>query len=174
MSDAETDSLSPISFTYESAGHGWARVWISDRQTTYFMDPSYVPSDPLFCLMAAVLKVLTYSDEAECTWFYEPAKDRWLLVRDGDQLHITIRRVRDRFSYPNLPPELGEVKFSTTCDLWKFAHKVRLAVSRLEPVAERYYDPTPVKGTAEYRALCTFLDEHKEAQHPPSRKSRKR
>ena len=90
------------------------------------------------------------------------------------QQRLGQRNARDIFSYPNLPPEPGEVKFSTTCDLWKFAHKVRLAVSRKEPAAERYYDPTPVKDTAEYCALCTVLDEHKEAQHPPSRKSKRR
>jgi hypothetical protein len=132
------------------------------------MDPSYVPQNPLFVLMAAVDKVLTYGGEAECTWDYEPAADRWTLRRAGDTLHITIRGVSDGFSRRNWPTDRGELRFSTTCDLWKFAAKVRLAVSRLEPAVEEYHDPTMVQRTPEYRALCAFLEEHKRAQQPPS------
>lgn len=106
MSD-DSHTLSPISFTYEYAGHGWGRASISDGVTTYYMDPSYVPADPLFGLIAAVVEVLTHGGEAECTWDYEPAADRWILRRDGDTFHITTDR--------------GELRFSTTCDLWKFA-----------------------------------------------------
>jgi hypothetical protein len=78
------------------------------------------------------------------------------LRRDGDTLHIIIQGER------------GEVRFSTTCGLWKFAAKVRLAVSRLAPVDEQYYDPTGAQRSPEYRALCTFLEEHKRARRARS------
>jgi hypothetical protein len=173
MADEETGRLSPISFRYEYAGQGWARTWLSDGVTTLSMDPSYVPNDPLFDLVAAVDHVLTYGGEAGCTWNYEPAADRWTLRRDGDRLHLTIRGVRDGFSRPNWwPTERGEVRFSMVCDLWKFAAKVRLAVSRLEPVEERYHDPTGVQRTPEYRALCASLEEYKRAQHSLPSQSR--
>jgi hypothetical protein len=57
------------------------------------------------------------------------------------------------------------VRFAARCDLWQFAGKVRLAASRLTPVDETEYDyaPSGVQRTAEYQALCTFLDEHKRA-----------
>lgn len=174
MSDAETDSLSPVGFRYEYAGQGWARAWLSDGMTTLYLEPSYVLSDPLFGLVAAVDKVLTYDGEVDCTWDYEPAADRWTLRRDGDRLHITIRRVRDGFSRLNWPSDRGEMLFSAICDLWKFAAKVRLAVSRLEQVEEQYHDPTGVQRTPEYRVLCDFLEEHKRARRPPSSESKGR
>jgi hypothetical protein len=173
MSEEETDTVSPITFTYEYAGHGWARAWIADGETSYFMDPSYVPREPLFDLVATLVEVLRYGGEAECEWFYEPAASRWILRRDGDRLHITIRWVRDGFTYPNWPTERDELRFSTTCDLWKFAHKVRLAVSRMEPTGEHDHDPSLVKRSAEYEALCAFLEEHKRTQRPPSTKTKR-
>lgn len=173
MTDEEPDTLSLISFTYIYAGHGWAHAAISDGVITYDMDPSYVPYDPLFVLVAAVDKVLTYGGESECTWDYEPAADRWILRRDGDRLHITIRGVGNGFLRRSWPPERGDLYFSATCDLWKFAAKVRLAVSRLEPAGGEYHDPMWVQGTPEYGALCTFLDEHKRAQRSSSAKSKR-
>jgi hypothetical protein len=161
MSEEERDTLSPISFRYEYAGHGWAQAWLSDGVTTLAMNPSYVngsyPSgDPLVGLVGAVVKVLTYGGEAECVWEYEPAADRWTLRRDGGSLCISIHGER------------GEVRFAAMCDLWKFAAKVRLAVSRLEPVDEQYHDPTEAQRSPEYRALCAFLEEHKRAHRPRS------
>jgi hypothetical protein len=173
MSEEGRDTLSPISFEYEYRGHGWARACLSDGVTTHFMHPSYsyVPSDPLFGLVAAVDRVLAYGGEAECTWFYEPAGDHWILRREGDTLHLTIWGLHDGSRSADLPRNRGELNFSATCDLWKFAAKVRLAVSRLEPVDEQYVDPTLIQRTPEYRALCTLLEEHKRAHRPPSVKS---
>ncbi len=174
MSD-DSHALSPISFTFEYAGHGWARASISDGVTTYYMDPSYVPADPLFGLIAAVVEVLTHGGEAGCTWNYEGAADRWTLRRVEDALRIAIRRLREGFSRPDWPTdERGDVCFSMTSDLWKFAAKVRLAVSRLEPAGEDHHDSTWVQRTPEYRALCAFLEEHKRTQRPPSAKSKRR
>lgn len=173
MRDA-TDQLAPISFTYEYAGHGWARAYLSDGQTRYFMDPSYVPTDPLVALVHAMVELLRHGGEVMCSWFYEPAEDRWILRRDGDALHITIRGVRDGFSRPNWPLERGELRFSTTCDLWKFAAKVRLAASRMESAGEEYHDPSAVQSTPQYRAICSCLEEHKREGQPPSRKKRAR
>jgi hypothetical protein len=171
MSEEERESLSPIRFTYAYAGNGWAHAWLSDGVTALSMTPSYVngsypTNDPLEGLVGALVTVLTYEGEAECTWEYEPAADRWVLQREDDKLHITIRGVPDGFSRPNWQTQHGEVRFSATCDLWKFAAKVRLAVSRLQPVDEQYHDPTGVQRSPDYRALCSLLQEHKRAQHP--------
>jgi hypothetical protein len=73
MSEDERNALSPISFRYEYAGHGWAHAWLSDGVTTRSMNPSYVngsyPSgDPLVSLVGAVMMALTYGGEAECMW----------------------------------------------------------------------------------------------------------
>jgi hypothetical protein len=57
MPDEESDTLSPISFTYEYEGHGWAYATVSDAVTTYEMVPSYTLQDPLYLLVAAVDKV---------------------------------------------------------------------------------------------------------------------
>ncbi len=139
------------------------------------MTPSYVPTDPLFALMHAVVEVLRYSGDARCSWFYEPATDQWTLHRESDTLQITIRSTGDGFSRLDWPAEGGNVEFAVICDLWKFAAKVRLAVTRMVPVEEHEhnYDPSSAQRTAEYRALCACLDEHKESQRPPSGKRAK-
>jgi hypothetical protein len=162
--DTADDALSPILFTYEYARNGWAHASISDGAAIYYMAPSYVPTDPLFELTHALVEVLRYGGAAGCTWFYEPAEDRWTLRREGDALHIAIRVGRG-FSRPGWPEGGGEVRFAARCDLWQFAGKLRLAASRLVPAHETEYDydPSGVQRTAEYRALCAFLDEHKPA-----------
>ena len=165
--------LSPVNFVYEYAGHGWARASISNGADTYTVDPSYVPTDPLFELLRALMQILRYGGDAGCEWFYEPAADRWALHREGNSLRIVICGVRDGFSRPNWPFEAGELKFTATYDLWKFAAKVRLAVSRMTPVEEQYHDPTGVQRTAEYRALCNFLEEQKRVQLPTSGKRKR-
>jgi hypothetical protein len=174
MSNAQTDSLSPITFTFEYTGHGWAHAAVSDGVTTYEMYPSYVPQDPLFSLVAALDTVLAYGGEAGCTWDYEPAADRWTLRRDGDRLRLTVWGLHDGRLPATWRSNRSELRFATNCDLWKFAAKVRTAVSRLEPVDEEHRDPTRMRASPEYRALCTHLDEHKRAQHPPSVKSKRR
>jgi hypothetical protein len=162
--DRADDALSPIRFTYDYARNGWAHASISDSAATYYMVPSYVPTDPLFELVRALVEVLRYGSAAGCTWFYEPAEDRWTLRREVDTLHIAIRVGRG-YSRPDWPEEGGEVRFAARCDLWQFAGKVRLAASRLVPVDETEYDynSSAVQRTAEYRALCAFLEEHKRA-----------
>lgn len=162
MTDEE-DTCLPIRFTFDYTGHGWAHAAISNGVTTYEMSPSYVPQDPLFVLIAAIDRALAYGGKAECTWDYEPAADRWVLRRDGDTLHITIRGVSDGFSHPHWRTEQGELCFSTTCNTWTFAAKVRTVASRLAPAGEDYHDPTRVQRTPEYQALCAYLDEHKRA-----------
>jgi hypothetical protein len=134
------------------------------------MMPSYVPTDPLFTLVDAVVEVLRYGGDARCLWFYEPAADHWTLHREGDALQILIRGEGYGRYRPGWPEEDGKVEFAAICDLWKFAAKVRLAVSRMVPVEEpeHNYGPASVQRTHEYKALCAFLDDHKEAQHPRS------
>lgn len=167
---ADEESVSPISFTFEYAGHGWARSSISDGAATYYMAPSYVLNDPLFDLVHAVVEVLTYGGTASCAWHYEPAVDRWTLRREGDRLHLAIRVGR---GFPGLdwPDEGGAVQFAATFDLWKFAAKVRLAASRLTPTSESYWDPSSVQRTGEYRTLCTLLEAHKRTGRPLSSES---
>lgn len=166
--------FSPIEFVYEYAGHGWALASISNGAETYAMNPSYVPTNPLFQLLHALVEVLRYGGDVGCEWFYEPAADRWALHRDGDRLKIVIRGVRDGFSHPNWPFEAGTLKFTTTCDLWKFAAKVRLAVSRLTPAGEKYHEPAAAQNTAEYRVLCDLLEEHKRVQPSTSVRRKRR
>jgi hypothetical protein len=163
------DTPSPISFTYKYEGHGMALASISNGAVAYDMRPSYGLGDPLFVLVRAVVQALRNGAEVTgCEWWYEPAVDRWMLRREGDSVHITIRRMRDRHPNPNLdiwsPARFwlsgtGEVRFTATGDLWTFAAHVRRAVNRLKPAEED--DPTWPRRTAEYRALCDFLDEHK-------------
>lgn len=164
--------LSSINFVYEYTGHGWALASISNGVDSYTTVPSYVPTDPLFELLRALVQVLRYGSDADCEWFYEPAADRWALHREGDRLRIVIRRVRSGGADHNWPFEAGELKFASTCEIWKFAAKVRLSVSRMTPVEEKYLDPTSVQRTVEYRALCNFIEEQKRL-HPSTSDNRK-
>lgn len=160
---ADEGAPAHIDFTFKYDGHGWATARISDGVSYYYMNPSYVPSDPLFELMHALVDVLRYRGEARCVWEYEPAQDRWILQRADDRLHITILGVWDGFSYPSWLDSQGELRFAATCDLWKFAAKVRLAASRLPDLTREqdHHQPARVREDAEYRALCEFLEEHK-------------
>jgi hypothetical protein len=162
---ADEHSLAPIDFTFAYQRHGWATAHISDGVSEYAMVPSYVPTDPMFELIHALIDVLRYGGEAHCAWYYEPATDLWILRRDGDWLHVTVLRTRAISPFP-LPNARGEVEFSTTCDLWQFAAKVRLAASRLPDLTREQdnYRPALVREDAEYRALCEFLEEHKRAK----------
>jgi hypothetical protein len=139
-----------------------------------YMNGFYPSGDPLVGLVDAVITVMTYGGEAECTWENEPAADRWTLQRDGGRLRITIRGEADGFSHPNWQTQHGELRFSALCDLCKFAAKVRLALSRLEPVDEQYHDPTDAQRSPEYRSLCTLLVEHELAHRPRSLQSERR
>ena len=80
-----------------------------------------------------------------------------MLRREGEQLWITITG----FAYPDLLVDRNERRFAARCNLWTFAAKVRLAVSRLAPAGERYYDHTSVQQTAKYRELFEFLPARK-------------
>jgi hypothetical protein len=173
---SERTILTPVNFAFEFAG-GWARASISNGTDTYSMEPSYVLNDPLFGLLQAVVEIVRNGGDNDtgCEWWYEPALDRWALHREGDSLRITIRGRRHGFPNSSIftssrfwSSELGTLKFTATCDLWKFAAKVRLAVSRLAPIGQD--DPTCVQRTAEYRALCDFLEEHKHIPPPTSGK----
>jgi hypothetical protein len=129
--------------------------------TNYCMDPSYVPSDPLFEVIHAMVELLRYGGEARCNWHYEPEVARWILSREGDTLHIAIHSVRDGFFRLDGPINLNGSLFSTTCDLWKFAAAARLAASRLQPAGEQYHHPSSVQRTPEYRALRPLLEARK-------------
>jgi hypothetical protein len=80
------------------------------------MNPSYVPNDPLFDLVRALVEVLRYDGQTQCDWFYEPAVDRWTFRRDGDALTITICGIL-YIIVPDWPTERGELEFAATCDL---------------------------------------------------------
>jgi hypothetical protein len=173
--------MSPITFTFEYEGHGWAHASISDGAETYDRDPSYVFGDPLFRLVQAVVELLRNGDgHAGCEWWYEPPLDRWDLHRQGDTLHITIRGRRDGTPSASAFTPLwfwsseaaGEVQFRTTCDLWAFAEQVRRAVRQLKPIADDdRYHPRWLRRTVEYRTLREFLDEHERAEGQlPSRR----
>jgi hypothetical protein len=159
MEDKYSAVVSPINFTYIYRGHGCAEASISTDTTTYGMDLSYVLGDPLLALLQALVAVLRYGGEASCEWLYEPARDRWVLRRESDHLLITITG----FAVPDRLVDWSELRFAARCDLWKFAAKVRLAASRLAPAEDQEWDPTSVQRTAEYQALCDFLEERKHA-----------
>ena len=75
MSDGR-DALSPISFTFEYEGHGWAHACISNGTDTYSMVPSYVAGDPLGLLPQAVVEILRHGgDDTGCEWFMSR---RWI------------------------------------------------------------------------------------------------
>jgi hypothetical protein len=168
MSAAEDMPL-PISFTFEYEGRGWALASISTGAVSHLMHPSYALGDPLFMLVQAVVQTLRNGDEVTgCEWWCEPALDRWALRREGDGVRIAIHHMNHAF--PSLAvwtpskfwlSEVGELTFAAVGDLWTFAAQVRRAVNRLKPVEGD--DPTWPRRTAEYRALCDFLDTRKRA-----------
>jgi hypothetical protein len=161
------ESAAPIEFMYEYRRNGWAHASISDGNTPYDMrgHPMCLPTRYSSSCVRAVVEVLRYGGDAWCSWYDEPATQQWTLHRAGDLLQITIRSVGNDL-FHDWPANGGKGEFAVLGDLWKFAAKVRLAVSRMVPVAEQEhtYGPAAVQRTAEYRALCAFLDERTQSQ----------
>ncbi len=130
---AEHSKLPTLTFDYEYVGRGWAEARISDGVNSCSFAPSYVLNDPLGELVEAVAALLRGEQEARCRWWNEPSEARWILRREGDALRISVLYFRD-FQVTVNRPQIAEsgktAEFSTVCDFWKFAAKVRLYASR--------------------------------------------
>lgn len=85
------------------------------------MFPSHL-SDALGDLTWAVVALMNGALEQSCEWADEPGEWRWILVRDGDQLDVTILGFKETFS--RLGNERGLLLFQSCCNLRQFAIQV--------------------------------------------------
>ncbi len=157
--------LPVLIFDYSYQGQGWGEAHISDGLKSYGFAPSYVLNDPLYELTKAIAGLLCGEKETRCRWFEEPSELRWVLKRDEEELDISI------LSFPGFQPTINhpeiverdrEPEFSTVCDFWRFAARLRVHASRFlaNEMARKdgygYWSNTP-----EYQTLCTSLEERK-------------
>lgn len=110
-----------LAFSYELVGPGWARARLSDGANELEMYPSRL-SDALGDLTWAVVALLNGALEQSCEWADEPGEWRWIMLRGGDQLNVTILRFEQTFS--PLGNERGQRLFQSQCHLRQFAIQI--------------------------------------------------
>jgi hypothetical protein len=124
---------------------------------------------PISYLVNALEKMLNYESEGCCTWWGFDLGGAYRLIfnRTGDALHVQVLWFRDPPASEFLD-EGGNLEFSTTCDLWKFAAKLRLEESRIgtgQEESQLKLKPQPkqrqVYRVPGYKTLEEFLEEHK-------------
>jgi hypothetical protein len=113
--------------------------------------------------------LLNFGGEARCGWSPDQgAGCLWIFSRDGDALHVTILQFPHSLPNNERRDQDAAVLFSTTCDLWKFAARVRLYESRIATSVEESGRTThqaqfrPLDGS---KTLADFLEDHKRQAH---------
>lgn len=127
------DFLPSVVFEYEYSKQGWAEAHIADDSNEYWFAPSFALGDPLFELVRAISLLLYADGTTRCRWFNEPSEDRWVLRRTSDALSISIlwlRHYQTNDYHMEFSDSSGRKEFSTICDFWKFAARIRLFASR--------------------------------------------
>lgn len=105
----------------------FGKMTITDGAHEYIVWHSSVLSRyALYQLAETVINLLAGRDRATCNWEEEPGQYRWLLVRDGDDVKISILWFSEAFS--RLADERGEIKFVFTCTLRRFAIQLKNAL----------------------------------------------
>ena len=152
-----------LTFTFEpyTCMQGCGSAYISDgvSEAHVFCSCTFGGS-PLLELVSAVARLRLY-EESRCEWSIDfPKEYVWFLRRESNFLHIAIQGLLENSE------EEGRWKkksFSITCDLWKFATKLRRECNRLMARwdAEKKHGGDWLRQSKEYQALCEFIEEHK-------------
>jgi hypothetical protein len=157
-------------------GHGTccAEALFSDGAQWWYFYVSNLFDDALGQLIGALVTMLCYGEpQARAHWSHEPAESRWLLRRDGYDLHITVIELPDYSPSAPMPDKMGHVRLETTVGFWAFARRVRLAASRAAATAHgERRRRAPVDQDPGYRALCRLLAERRGRYYsrwPPGR-----
>jgi hypothetical protein len=137
-----------LRFTYEPMSDEYddPKVCIGDGRDEVCISPTLLFGNPLLDLMESLALLFEYGGEAHYDWWDEPGRYHWTLRREGDVIHIEI---------------IGSLEFLARDDLWSFAHKVRLAASRLAAWEDgkRPGGGDGIRKDAGYIALSRLLDE---------------
>lgn len=163
-----------LTFTFEpyTCMQGCGKAYISDgvSEAHVFCSCGWGGS-PLLELVSAVARLRLY-EESRCEWSIDfPKEYVWFLKREGDFLHITIQGLLEK---PETEGRWIKKPFSITCDLWKFATKLRRECNRLIAKwdAEKKHGGDWLRQSKEYQALSELIEEHKRP-HMPSVSHRK-
>jgi hypothetical protein len=143
-------------FWYWVHSAGSAEAGIGDDVGHANMSVSYL-TDALSDLLEVVWRSGNGEAEARCSWEDEPGEYRWILTRDGDEVHLRILEFSDR--YPSRPDEVGSLLFDTRQPWATLARAIALGASRtLEKYGESEYrerwgKPFPTAMLARLREL---------------------
>jgi hypothetical protein len=121
-------------------------------------------------LDCAITPLLRQDGMARCRWWNELSEDRWVLRREGDALIISIlwlRYVQINDYLLERSDSHGKEGFSTMCDFWKFAAKVRLSASRFIAHEKQQGRHVPWGNRTEYRYLEATLEQRKQNEVGP-------
>lgn len=105
--------------------------------TSVFYDPLSALADAVIALMKEQF-TLESTVRVVCTWQDEPGEYRWVLIKEEDNLQISIMQYKETFSRQD--DEEGKLLYVTECSAIKFTIQVRtLLRDRLdEQGPERY------------------------------------
>jgi hypothetical protein len=131
-----------IRFTYALLGPAFREARVTDgggQEVALYPGPL---SDPLAELTWGVAALLLGAETHTVVWQDEPGEWRWLLVREGDAVHVTLLRFEETFS--RKPDTAGRCLFEATDTLASFAGQVK---SQLQALLETH-------GVEGYRELA--------------------
>ena len=146
--------------TYEHGLSGYEKAFLSDGVSETYLTAYWNKNDsPLLDLISAVARLRLY-EESRCEWPDLPDRYTWLFRREDDLLLITIQGF---MSYSQEERKWKEAPFSITCDLWKFATKLRRECNRIigQLDAEKKHGGDWLRQGKEYQALSELIEEHK-------------
>jgi hypothetical protein len=122
-----------VEFEYRLTGTGWAEARIADGTSEAVITASYL-SDALGDLIRAVRHLLEGAAETRCSWEEEPGEYRWIFLRAGNDVRLTILEFDDLWGWPAEdggvavpspePDERGDLQFSTTQPLAVLARAI--------------------------------------------------
>ena len=116
--------MEQFTFTYTLGEHGWADADVFAVDNLRMGSISYL-SDALGDLARAAIALFTAhpTDRVAVSWQQEPGEYRWIMHREGDNVHLVIRHFDDCFNRQE--DQEGILRFETTCPWTRLATQVK-------------------------------------------------
>ncbi|MEU6872874.1 hypothetical protein [Streptomyces sp. NPDC046751] len=115
--------MSQLEFSWELSGSGWATCRIADGVSERKDFVSYC-TDALADVLHGVLGLYGRTSVQRFSFDLEPAEVRWVLRREGSEVHVAIYRFPDMSTSFDTPDQAGALTWSSTQPLSLLGHVV--------------------------------------------------
>ncbi|MFF4935112.1 hypothetical protein ACFY2H_40690 [Streptomyces griseofuscus] len=115
--------MSQLEFSWELSGSGWATCRIADGVSERKDFVSYC-TDALADVLHGVLGLYGRTSVQRFSFDLEPAEVRWVLRREGSEVHVAIYRFPDMSTSFDAPDQAGALSWSSTQPLSLLGHVV--------------------------------------------------